>query len=259
MPRVPASLVAALLESLFGQDRIDEQDGRRHGELEGGLEISPGGGEWERVQGREGAQCFGEIVVCREIGVGLDVHEDGQSIQLCEEGLVVRLIHVLRLDEGLDRIGPIGEEFGEEGLDGGILGWPGEYSNGTIPVLGGAMGGDGRVIPGVEWVVAREAPVDQVGHVVGRDGQDMEEALFAPSREVLLFEEGQCGRVLQAEDRVGHLELILLETFLRLLGLALKLPGIRLVLALIRLGLEVEQGEIAIVVGEGLGQPECGF
>lgn len=254
MPRVPASLVVALLESLFGQDRIDEQDGRWHGELEGGLEISPGGGEWERVQGRERAQCFGEIVVCRVIGVGLDVHEDGQSIQLCEEGLMMRLIHVLRLDEGLDRIGPIGEEIGEEGLDGGILGWPGEYSNGTIPVLGGAMGGgDGRVIPGVE------APVDQVGHVVGRDGQDMEEALFAPSREVLLFEEGQGGRVLQAEDGVGHLELVLLETFLRLLGLALKLPGIRLVLALIRLGLEVEQGEIAIVVGEGLGQPECGF
>lgn len=245
MPRVPASLVAALLESLFGQDRIDEQDGGRHGELEGGLEISPGGGEWERVQGRERAQCDGEIVVCRVICVGLDVHEDGQSIQLCEEGLVVRLLHVLRLDEGLDRIGPIGEEFGEEGLDGGILGWPGEYSNGTIPVLGG----DGRVIPGVEWVVAREAPVDQVGHVVGRDGQDMEEALFAPSREVLLFEEGQGGRVLQAEDGVGHLELVLFEIRL---GLALELLETVL-------GLEVEQGEIAIVVGQGLGQPECGF
>lgn len=246
MPRVPASLVVALLESLFGQDRIDEQDGRWHGELEGGLEISPGGGEWERVQGRERAQCFGEIVVCRVIGVGLDVHEDGQSIQLCEEGLVMRLIHVLRLDEGLDRIGPIGEEFGEEGLDGGILGWPGEYSNGTIPVLGGAMGqggSDGRVIPGVE------APVDQVGHVVGRDGQDMEEALFAPSREVLLFEEGQGGRVLQAEDGVGYLELVLFEIRL---GLALELLETVL-------GLEVEQGEIAIVVGQGLGQPECGF
>jgi hypothetical protein len=51
-------------------------------------------------------------------------------------------------------------------------------------------------------------PVGELGHVVDRDGEDVEQALSAPGQEVLA--QGREGRgLVEAQDGVGDFELVL--------------------------------------------------
>lgn len=174
--------------------------------LEGRAELVPGGGDAGACADaeREAHQGVGEVVGLR--GVGLDAHEDREPVEEGREGLARRIVWVLRGNKAPDRGDAVCREEGEEE----------------------AQALRERVVRD------REVPVGELGHVARRDGEDVQEARVAPGREGVL-ERVWGGRGREAHDGVGHVELVLLEAFLR---------G----------GREVEGGEVPVVVREGPGE-----
>ena len=150
-----------MLCALPGDDRVDAHDGGRDGEFEGGLEARPslhGRRRDEKIKVREGCEGLCEAVACLVLCVALDAHEDGETVEDGEEGLIGRAVWIACRDVALDGLHSVREEVGEEEAD--VLG------------LGGIVS---------SW----EVPVGELGHVVDRDGEDVEQALSAPGQEVL--------------------------------------------------------------------------
>ena len=165
----------------------------------------------EGVEAREGGEQRGEVVLGLRGRIRADGHEDGQPVEGGGDGLGGRGGRVLRVNEVGD--GPcVVPRVRAEGLEG--------EQEGYSPILVSVFRG-------------RE-PVGESGHVQGRDGEDVEEALVAPGGEEAL--EGlRVGRVVEAQDGVGDAEVDL---------------------ALGRGREEVARGEVPVVVREGLGELE---
>ena len=182
------------------------EDRGREGLLEGRAELVPGACDgWAGLGAREAHQGVGEVVGRRLRGVGLDAHEDREPVEQGREGLARRAVGVLRGNKTPDGRDSVCREEVEE----------------EAQALGEGVVRD------------REVPVGELGHVAGRDREDVQEAQVAPGREGALEEVGSGGRV-EAHDGVGHVELVLLEGG----------RGRR----------EVEGREVAVVVREGLGE-----
>lgn len=172
----------------------------------------------EGLEAREGREDGGEVVARLGGRVGLDGHEDGELVQCGRDGLGGRGGGVLCVNKELDGLcvvllWVVVVEHGETAREGGEI---------RVELFGGV----GHVV--------RE-PVGEGWHVRGRDGQDVDEALVAPGGQALV-EGVEIGRVVQAHDGVGHVELVLVLD---------SRGGGR--------G-EVESGEVPVKVREGLGQ-----
>ena len=162
------------------------------------------------------------------LGVGLDVHEDGEPVERGGDGLRGRAAgEVLRGNEALDGVRVL-SGGAKEGLEAAAQRVRGRVLSGGAKegLEAAAQRVRGRVL------VVRD-PVAGLGHVGGRDGEDVQEALRAPGREPLPETVERGGRV-QAQDGVRHVELVLH-------------PG-QVV------GQQVEGGEVAVVVRERAGQ-----
>lgn len=178
----------ALLEA--GGVRVDAEDGRGHGALEGCLDAGPylvGLLEEEAcgvvVEVREGGEGCSEVVVLGVGGVGLDVHEDGEAVDERRDGLGCRGCRAVeRCNKAFD--GP--HVLSRRGVDAVE-----EVSEGARVLVGGR----------VRWVDGE--PVCEGGHVVRCEGQDVDEALGAPVGEVGV---GVADPPVQAQDRVGDVE-----------------------------------------------------
>lgn len=176
----------ALLEA--GGVRVDAEDGRGHGALEGCLDAGPylvGLLEEARafLEVREGGEGRCEVVVLGVGGVGLDVHEDGEAVDERRNGLRCRGCRAVeRCNKAFD--GPhVLSRCGVDAVE--------EVGEGARVLVGGRVGRvDGE-------------PVCEGGHVVRCEGQDVDEALGAPVGEVGV---GVADPPVQAQDGVGDVE-----------------------------------------------------
>lgn len=154
-------------------------------------------------------------MLLRRDGVGLDAHEDGEAIQQAVERLVV-VLKAAGQNEPHDRVRAIREELGEQFALVGV----------RVNQCMSQRSGQGL-----------NPPVGELAHVVGRDGEDVQEALLAPGWEMVAFEGLEGGRAVEPEDRVGDLELVFFQA---------------------GAGREIEGREIPVIVREGLGEGERG-
>ena len=195
------------LGALAGPRGVEAQDRRRERPLERRPDRPPRVARRQGVELGEGREGRAEVVPGLVLGVGLDVHEDGEPVERRGDGLRGRAAgEVLRGNEALDGVRVL-SGCAEEGLE--------------------------AVAQRVRGRVLVRDPVGGLGHVGGRDGEDVQEALRAPPREPLPEAVERGGRV-QAQDGVRHVELVLH-------------PG-QVV------GQQVEGGEVPVVVRERAGQ-----
>ena len=177
----------SLLDALPCRGWVESEDGRRDGGFEGGLEPVPDVLRVEGVEVREGGEGAGEDVARLIDGVGLDAHEDRETVERGGDALGGWFFGGLRGNEALD--------------DLRVRGRPAAKRSDAVEERAGTLvcvfvgGVDGE-------------PVREVGHVERGDAEDVQEALRAPGLEVDLEVLEGLG-VVQAQDGVRDVELVL--------------------------------------------------